>query len=91
MHRMKNMSFLREWLERPTMGSFPIRGLDMGAWDIKEDLVALKSAAPSELTTRWFTTILVPIYHRFLGERLEVRNNSLSIPPSPQRIEIMPF
>lgn len=68
-----NLSFLRDWLERPTMGSFPIRGLDMGAWDVQEDLVALKSAGPRDLTTRWFTNTLVPLYHRFLGERLKVR------------------
>jgi hypothetical protein len=60
------------------MGSFPIRGLDMGAWDVKEDLVALKSAGPSDLTTRWFTNSLVPLYHRFLGEKLKVRSHSLS-------------
>lgn len=68
-----NLLFLKEWLERPTMGSFPIRGLDMGAWDAQEDLVALKSAGPRDLTTRWFTNTLVPLYHRFLGERLKVR------------------
>lgn len=68
-----NLSFLREWLERPTMGSFPIRGLDMDAWDVQDDLVALKSAGPRDLTTRWFINTLVPLYHRFLGERLKVR------------------
>lgn len=76
-----NLSFLREWLERPTMGSCPIRGLDMGAWDAKEDLIALKSAGPSDLTTRWFTNTLVPLYHRFLGERLKVRYHNLCHPP----------
>ncbi|KAH8777519.1 hypothetical protein F5883DRAFT_409481 [Diaporthe sp. PMI_573] len=79
-----NLSFLREWLERPTMGSFPIRGLDMGAWNVKEDLVALKSTGPRDLTTRWFTNTLVPLYHRFLGEKLKVRNHSLSQPPPPE-------
>lgn len=68
-----NLSFLREWLERPTMGSFPIRGLDMGAWDVQEDLVALNSAGPQDLTTRWFTNTLVPFFHRFLGEKVKVR------------------
>lgn len=63
------------------MGSFPIRGLDMGAWDVKEDLVALKSAGPGDLTTRWFTNTLVPLYHRLFGERLKVRNN---LSQSPQ-------
>lgn len=60
------------------MGSFPIRGLDMGAWDVKDDLISLKSAGPRDLTTRWFTDTLVPLYHRFLGERLKVRDSNLS-------------
>ncbi|KAH8745891.1 hypothetical protein F5883DRAFT_586160 [Diaporthe sp. PMI_573] len=66
-----NLAFLREWLERPTMGCFPIRGLDMDAWDVKEDLVALKSPGPRDLTTRWVTNTLIPFYHRLLGEKLK--------------------
>lgn len=68
-----DLTFFREWLGRPTMRCFPICGLDLGAWDENdsEDLIALKSTGSKDLVTQWVTHTLVPLYHRFLGEKLK--------------------
>lgn len=70
----QDLDFLRSWFERPGMGRFPIRGLDRRAWDVdfEHDLVAFKPRVPPDTLSRWFTRIIFPLYHRYIGERLKV-------------------
>lgn len=67
-----DLGFLKEWLERDSMGAFPILGPDMDAWNNAEDLVALKPRSPQEPTSRWFTTTIFPLYHRLIGQKVKV-------------------
>lgn len=67
-----DLGFLKEWLERDSMGAFPILGPDMDAWNNAEDLVALKPRSPQEPTSRWFTTTIFPLFHRLIGQKVKV-------------------
>ncbi|KAF2099869.1 hypothetical protein NA57DRAFT_75374 [Rhizodiscina lignyota] len=70
-----DLQFLRSWFERPSMGSFPLLGLDKKAWEAEHesDLVALNARKASDRLTRWFTDTVIPRFHVLLGERLKVR------------------
>lgn len=67
-----DLRFLRDWLERRDMGFFPIWGLDQKSWEDEEDLIAIKPRMLNDPITRFFDA-LISLYHRFLGEKLKVR------------------
>lgn len=60
------------------MGAFPIRGLDMLAWDDEGDLVAIKPRATPDLLSKWLTNTVFPFLHRTLGQRIKVTKICLS-------------
>ncbi|KAI1870311.1 uncharacterized protein JN550_005239 [Neoarthrinium moseri] len=62
---------LRNWLERPSMGAFPIRGLDLNAWDDEDDLVAIKPRLSPDPLSRWVNDVVFPLIHRFCGEKIK--------------------
>ncbi|KAH8776511.1 hypothetical protein F5883DRAFT_248746 [Diaporthe sp. PMI_573] len=66
-----DLEFLKEWLERDSMGAFPILGPDMEAWNHSEDLVALKPRSPQDPTSRWFTATVFPLYHKLIGHKVK--------------------
>ncbi|KUJ08802.1 uncharacterized protein LY89DRAFT_788704 [Mollisia scopiformis] len=68
--RKYDLTFLRSWFQRPGMGSFPLLGIDRGAWDTdnENDLVAIKPRAPPDMFSRWFTEDVVPHYHHIFGK-----------------------
>lgn len=68
------LGFLRTWMERPRMGNFPLLGLDRKTWDAEHegDLVALRARTRSDAFSNWVAETLVPLFHRFLGERVKV-------------------
>lgn len=68
------LHFLRRWLKRPRMGNFPLLGLDRKTWDEhhEHDLLALRARSRSDLFSSWVAETLVPIFHRFIGERFKV-------------------
>ncbi|KAI1409167.1 hypothetical protein F5Y13DRAFT_170938 [Hypoxylon sp. FL1857] len=70
-----DLEFLRSWFERPSMGCFPIRGLDYNAWEqrLENDLVAIKPRVPPDPLSRWITNTIFPLYHRVFGFRFHVR------------------
>ena len=72
--RTYDLKFLREWLERPTMGAFPLLGLDRKTWDPsnESDLVAIHGRRPADLFSAWFSEVVVPFYHRLVGHRIKV-------------------
>jgi hypothetical protein len=69
-----DLQFLRKWFERPSMGSFPLLGLDRAAWDVdhEEDLIALNARQAPDLFSRWFTDKAMPAYHNIIGEKFKV-------------------
>lgn len=54
------------------MGAFPIRGLDMLAWDDESDLIALKPRATPDPLSKWLMNIVFPFFHRTLGQHIKV-------------------
>lgn len=68
------LGFLRTWMERPRMGNFPLLGLDRKMWDAEneEDLVTLRERTRSDVFSSWVAETLVPMFHRFIGERFKV-------------------
>lgn len=74
-----DLEFLKEWLERDTMGAFPILGPDMDAWNHTEDLVALKPRSPQDPTSRWFITTIFPFYHKIIGQRVKVNSDRIGL------------
>jgi hypothetical protein len=68
------LRFLRAWMERPRMGNFPLLGLDRRTWDEEheDDLLALRAQPVSGVFSTWVVETLVPIFHRFVGERFKV-------------------
>ncbi|KAI1448152.1 hypothetical protein F5Y02DRAFT_377510 [Annulohypoxylon stygium] len=64
-----DLEFLRSWFERPSMGCFPIRGLDYKAWEqtFENDLVAIKPRVLPDPFSKWITDTLIPLYHRIFG------------------------
>ncbi|KAK4455482.1 hypothetical protein QBC34DRAFT_390025 [Podospora aff. communis PSN243] len=66
-----DLVFLKDWFERPEMGNFPIIGANRKAWDVEDDLVAIKPRLTPDPISRWFTNIVFPLYHRWYGERFK--------------------
>ncbi|KAI1143084.1 hypothetical protein F5Y05DRAFT_142310 [Hypoxylon sp. FL0543] len=64
-----DLEFLRSWFERPSMGYFPIRGLDYKAWEhrLENDLVAIKPRVSPDPLSNWITNTIFPLYHRVFG------------------------
>lgn len=74
------LRFLRTWMERPRMGNFPLLGLDRKTWDeeYENDLLALRARPAGGMFSSWVAETLVPLFHRFVGEKLKVcRSTSL--------------
>lgn len=67
-----DLEFLKEWLERDSMGAFPILGPDMDTWNHTEDLVALNPRSSPDPTSRWFATTIFPLYHKLIGQKVKV-------------------
>ncbi|PMD64443.1 uncharacterized protein K444DRAFT_520979 [Hyaloscypha bicolor E] len=68
-----DLDFLRDWLERPKMGNFPLRGLDQHAWskENETDLVAIRRRENGEPFSRWLINTVVPYFHNRIGKRLK--------------------
>ncbi|KAI0380112.1 hypothetical protein F5Y04DRAFT_282241 [Hypomontagnella monticulosa] len=73
-----DLEFLRSWFERPSMGWFPIRGLDFKAWEQRpeDDLIAVKPRIPPDPLSKWITNYVFPLYHRLFGVRFKVADSN---------------
>ncbi|KFY88323.1 hypothetical protein V500_06418 [Pseudogymnoascus sp. VKM F-4518 (FW-2643)] len=71
--RRYDIEFLRSWLQRPGMGSFPLLGIDGNSWNVEyeDDLVAVKARTAPDMFSTWFMETLVPAYHYFIGEKFK--------------------
>ncbi|KAL2024950.1 hypothetical protein VTK56DRAFT_3649 [Thermocarpiscus australiensis] len=67
----QDLSFLRRWFDRSTMGSIPIRGLDRAAWDDKDDLVALHRRSTPDALSWFFRNLVFPLFHHLYGKRFK--------------------
>lgn len=73
-----DVRFLRDWFERGDMGCFPIWGLDKKSWDDEDDLIAIKPRLLQDPVSR-FHEASISMFHRFLGEKLKVRDKHYRI------------
>jgi hypothetical protein len=69
-----NLSFLKDWMERPLMGGFPLLGADRKSWneDFEVDLVCLKNPPATDPFSVWFINSFLPRVHQKFGERFKV-------------------
>ncbi|KAK0744195.1 hypothetical protein B0T18DRAFT_330447 [Schizothecium vesticola] len=61
---------LSDWLERPSMGDFPLTSIDRLAWtspSFTGDLGALRARAPEDPTSRWLAGTALPLFHRVVA------------------------
>jgi len=62
-----DQAYLSEWLKRPKMGDFPLRGLDRNIWSPDStDLLAIRRRTSSSPFTRWLTNTIIPYLHHHL-------------------------
>ena len=66
-----DVQFLRDWLERPRMGDYPLLGLDADSWKVEHDhdLMSLLSRKPRDVFSRWLSTSVIPHYHHIFGSK----------------------
>lgn len=69
--KLYDLEFFRNWLERPNMGNFPLRGPDQDAWSSENtyDLVAIHRRESSDPFSRWLTDTFLPFFHNILWKR----------------------
>jgi hypothetical protein len=67
------LQFLRDWMERPSMSSFPLYGPDRNSWDEehKQDLMSLVSQSSGDPFSEWFTDKVMPAFHHLIGRRFK--------------------
>lgn len=71
---------LRDWLEDPKGGNFPLIGADRD-WTQSTDLLALRRRNESDPFSRWVMEKLIPRYHRVLGHTYKypsINSNEIS-------------
>lgn len=68
-----DLDLVRDWLQRPSMGNFPLLGLDRKTWDKdhETDLVALRPRRQSDFFSNWVIENIVPKFHHFIGARFK--------------------
>lgn len=68
-----DLELMRTWLQRPSMGNFPLLGLDRTTWDKdhETDLVALRPRRQSDFFSNWVIENIVPKFHHFIGARFK--------------------
>jgi hypothetical protein len=66
-----DLGFLRSWFERPSMGSFPLYGLDRKSWDptYEWDLAALCSRKAPDPFSQWVSDRVIPTFHHIIGSK----------------------
>lgn len=56
------------------MGAFPLLGLDRHTWNAEneQDLMALLPRKSQDSFSDWMMETVVPLYHRYIGQRFKV-------------------
>lgn len=75
----QDLDLMRTWLQRPSMGNFPLLGLDRTTWDKdhEADLVALRPRRQSDFFSSWVFGIVVPKFHHLIGARFKASTSYL--------------
>ena len=70
----RDLSFLQEWMRRPSMGNVYLIGRDSDIWSKPNlsDLIVLRARHSDDLLTRWLSDTFVQIYHRVVGRFFRV-------------------
>lgn len=70
----RDLSFLQEWMARPSMGNVYLIGRDSDIWSKPDmsDLIVLRARHSDDLLTRWLSDSLVHAYHRVVGRFFRV-------------------
>jgi hypothetical protein len=71
-----DLEFVRSWMVRPSMGDFALAGLDRNSYSAVHelDLVAINARPSPDVFSRWFTDVVVPQWHKVLGQTFKVRH-----------------
>ncbi|KAK6079539.1 hypothetical protein SCUP234_05708 [Seiridium cupressi] len=69
-----DLEFLRSWLVRPSMGNFPLLGLDSKSYEPEHmlDLMTFNSRPSPDLFSHWFVDKVVPAWHKVLGRKIKL-------------------
>lgn len=65
---LSDIKNLRDWLEDPKGGNFPLIGGDCN-WVHSSDLLALRLRSETDSFSRWVIETVIPFYHRVCGRR----------------------
>ncbi|CAG8952589.1 hypothetical protein HYFRA_00009695 [Hymenoscyphus fraxineus] len=69
--RAHDLQSLRDWIQRPQMGNYPLIGADRHTWgsldspiDPQTDLITLAPPTHNDIFTHWFFETIIPLLHR---------------------------
>lgn len=70
----RDLRFLQEWMERPTMGKVYLLGRDSETWTTANarDLVTVKHRGDEDPFSGWVMDCVVHVWHRLLGRHFRV-------------------
>ena len=70
-----DLSFLQDWMKRPSMGNVYLIGRDSDIWSKPDlsDLIALHPRHLDNSLTKWLSDSMVHAYHRAVGRYFRVR------------------
>lgn len=69
-----DLTFLRDWLERPEGGYYFLKGIEADPWDLKysPDLVVLsENAGRRDRFAQFMSERIIPFYHRRIGHKIQ--------------------
>ena len=72
----RDLSFLQEWMRRPSMGNVYLIGRDSDIWSKPNlsDLIVLRARHSDDLFTQWLSDTFVSAYHRVVGRFFRVKS-----------------
>ncbi|CAG8982639.1 hypothetical protein HYALB_00006034 [Hymenoscyphus albidus] len=69
--RAHDLQTLRDWIQRPQMGNYPLIGTNRNTWgsldsliNPQTDLITLATPTHNDIFTHWFFEKLIPLIHR---------------------------
>ena len=70
----RDLAFLQQWMQRPSMGNVYLLGRDSNIWSETDssDLIALHARHAEDPFTRWLSDTVVHAYHRAVGRFFRV-------------------
>lgn len=74
------LSFMNEWMSRPSMGSVYLLERDRSVWKStpREELLALDRSRCDDLLSKWMTNSATTWFHRAIGRHFKASTLHLS-------------